>query len=183
MSILSVFAVGRVHRPAQRLAGRGRSAFRPACLSVPVSGPPLERAFMIVSSFGRSLSQTAHDHELRAGVAGKRLRKVPVHVPPVTPAPMPAPAAPLGAGASSPSLSAGRFHDHGQFRPDGSLFLHDLGVVKVSKWPRSRDGALNWPDGWGIYQGPLFRVEGQPLNRRAGSTRPARAARGQPMAE
>jgi hypothetical protein len=31
---------------------------------------------MIVSSFGRYLSQTAHDHELRACLARKRLRRV-----------------------------------------------------------------------------------------------------------
>jgi mRNA interferase RelE/StbE len=31
--------------------------------------------------------------------------------------------------------------------------------VRAGKWPRSRDGALSWPDGCGIYQRRRYRVE------------------------
>ena len=29
----------------------------------------------------------------------------------------------------------------------------------MSRWPRSRDDALSWPDGCGIYQRPLYPAE------------------------
>ena len=42
---------------------------------------------MIVSRFGQIAPICAHDHELRAWTARKRLRLVPVNAPLVTPAP------------------------------------------------------------------------------------------------
>ena len=38
--------------------------------------------------------------------------------------------------------------------------------IRVSSWPRSRDDALSWPDGCGIYQRPLFGTRGDTHPRR-----------------
>jgi hypothetical protein len=76
------------------------------------------------------------------------------------------------------TMAAGRDHEGGQ---DGwasppaprvacSMIMGSFGwmsvtvpprpwAVRVSRWPRSRDGVLSWPDGCGIYPRPLFSVE------------------------
>ncbi len=45
--------------------------------------------------------------------------------------------------------------------------------VRAYRWSLSRGGALNWPDGWGIYQRRLYRAGCHILTIPAGGRRPA----------